>query len=145
VELTIPVFAVPRDTRKERAPLLEVARAPDTCCGSTRDHACQFDDLGLPRTSPRLNECRKSEPSAGFVAAIIDDVLEHVAVAVRWDDRVEALVRRDQGTARQLVLCLAAGGMAACPATVGRWERKMARAVRAAGDALGSRKGSVAG
>lgn len=133
VELTIPVFAVPGDTPEERAPLLELARAQVAFYGSTRNYAFQFDDLGFPGTSARLNERLKSGDPAAFAATITDDVLEHFAVVARWDDLADALVRRYRGTARRLVMYLAAAGIAADPSTLGRWG-EVARAVRAAGD-----------
>lgn len=132
VALTVPVFAVPGDTPGERAPLLEIARNQIAFYGSTRNYAFQFDDLGFPGTSARLNERLKAGEMAGFAATVTDDMLEHFAVVAPWDDMADALIRRYRGTARRLVMYLAAAGMAARPETLGRWG-EIARAVRAAG------------
>ncbi len=136
--LTVPVFAVPGDTPEERAPLLERARQQIAFYGSTRNYAFQFDDLGFPGTSARLNERLKAGDMAAFTATITDEMLEHFAVVARWDDMADALVARYQGVAQRLVMYLAAEGMAADPTTVGRWG-EIARAVRAAGDGSAQR------
>lgn len=128
VALTIPVFAVPGDTAEERAPLLERARMQIAFYGSTRNYAFQFDDLGFPGTSARLNELMKAGDLAGMAATITDEMLEHFAVVCRWDELADRLVARYSGAASRLVMYLAEGSIRSAPETLGRWG-EAARAV----------------
>ena len=132
VDLTIPVFAVPGDTPEERAPMLERARFQIAFYGSTRNYAFQFEHLGFPGTSARLNELLKAGDLAGMAATITDEMLEHFAVVTRWDELADALVDRYDGLASRLVMYLAEASISADPAALGRWG-EVARAVTAAG------------
>jgi probable F420-dependent oxidoreductase len=131
VDLTIPVFAVPGDSREEQAPLLERARSQVAFYGSTRNYAFQFDDLGYDGTSARLNEKLKAGDVAGMAAVISDEMLEHFAVVAAWDDLADALVARYRGIASRLVMYLAEESIGRDDKALGRWG-EVARAVVAA-------------
>jgi alkanesulfonate monooxygenase SsuD/methylene tetrahydromethanopterin reductase-like flavin-dependent oxidoreductase (luciferase family) len=128
VELTIPVFAVPGDTIKERAPLLQAARTQIAFYGSTRAYAFQFDDLGFEGTSAILNDRLKAGDLAGLTATITDEMLEHFAVIAPWDELASALIERYKGIGTRLVMYLAESSIAADPSALGRWG-EVARAV----------------
>ncbi len=130
VELTVPVFAVPGDTREEQAPLLDVARTQVAFYGSTRNYAFQFDDLGFEGTSAKLNERLKAGDIAGMGAVITDEMLEHFAVVAPWDELADRLIERYRGIATRLVMYTAEWSMRGDPKAAGRWS-EVARAVRA--------------
>lgn len=131
VDLIIPVFAIPGDTPEERASLVERARFQIAFYGSTRNYAFQFDDLGFDGTSARLNDHLKAGDLSAMAAEITDEMLEHFAVVVPWDDLADALVARYQGIASRLVMYLAESSIAATPMALGRWG-EVARAVAGA-------------
>ena len=131
VELTVPVFAIPGDTPEEQAPLLAVARTQIAFYGSTRNYAFQFDDLGFEGTSAKLNEHLKAGDLDAMAATITDDMLDHFAVAARWDELADRLIERYGGLATRLVMYTAEWSMRADPKNAGRWG-EVARAVRAA-------------
>jgi hypothetical protein len=65
-----------------------------------------------------------------MAATITDEMLEHFAVVVPWDDLADALVERYEGIASRLVMYLAEASIAADPGVLGRWG-EIARAVTA--------------
>jgi probable F420-dependent oxidoreductase len=121
VDLIVPVFVVAGDTPEERAPLLRRAREQIAFYGSTRNYAFQFDDLGFPGTSARLNELLKAGDQAGMRDTITDGMLEHFAVVGRWDEVADLLRARYDGIAARLVTYLAEDSVAADPRAMGRW------------------------
>ncbi|MGI8814560.1 MAG: TIGR03617 family F420-dependent LLM class oxidoreductase [Pseudonocardia sp.] len=131
VDLIIPVFAVPGDSPEERAPMLARAKAQIAFYGSTRNYAFQFEDLGFDGVSGRLNERLKAGDLAGMAQEITDEMIEHYAVVARWDEMSDALADRYRGTAKRIVLYLAAEGFEEDPKTMGRWG-EIARAIRQA-------------
>jgi probable F420-dependent oxidoreductase len=128
VQLMIPVFAVAGDTPEGRAPMLEQARTQLAFYGSTRNYAFQFDDLGYPGTSARLNDRLKAGDLAGMAAIITDEMLHHFAVVASWDQMADALVERYGGIATRLVMYLTQASIEADPTALDRWG-EIARAV----------------
>jgi len=121
VDLIIPVFAVPGDTTEERASTLARAKAQIAFYGSTRNYAFQFEDLGFPGVSARLNTKLKAGDIPGMADEITDEMINHFAVVARWDEMSDALIGRYRGTARRIVLYLAAERFVEEPKTLGKW------------------------
>jgi alkanesulfonate monooxygenase SsuD/methylene tetrahydromethanopterin reductase-like flavin-dependent oxidoreductase (luciferase family) len=121
VDLIVPVFVVAGDTPEERAPLLRRAREQIAFYGSTRNYAFQFDDLGFPGTSARLNTLLKAGDVDGMRDTITDEMIEKFAVVGRWDDVADQLKKRYDGIAARLVTYLAEESVAADPTAMGRW------------------------
>ncbi|MDQ2709508.1 MAG: hypothetical protein M3Z25_18625 [Actinomycetota bacterium] len=66
---------------------------------------------------------------SGMAQEITDEMIEHFAVVARWDEMSDALADRYRGTAKRIVLYLAAEGFEEDPKTMGRWG-EIARAIR---------------
>ena len=133
LELTVPVFAIPGDSREERAELVEKARSRIAFYGSTKNYAFQFDDLGFEGTSARLNELLKRGDVAGMAATITDEMLEYFAVIESWDAMADALLDRYRGLATRLVMYMGEDSIEAAPQNLDRWS-EIARAVTTASD-----------
>ena len=121
VDVLIPVVVAPGDTPEERAPLVELARGQIAFYGSTRNYAFQFDDLGFPGTSARLNERFKAGDLAGMSAAITDEMLEHFAIVCPWDEVASRLQARYSGIATRLIAYTAAESIRRDPSSLPRW------------------------
>jgi probable F420-dependent oxidoreductase len=131
VDLIVPVFAIPGDTREERAVMLQRARTQIAFYGSTPNYAYQFDDLGFEGTTPKLGALMKQGDIAGLANTISDEMLAHFAVEAKWDDMADALLARYQGIASRVVTYLAAEDIHRNPSNINRWG-EIARAVAAA-------------
>jgi probable F420-dependent oxidoreductase len=121
VDLIIPVFIVAGDTPEAREPSLRMARQQIAFYGSTRNYAFQFDDLGFPGTSARLNELLKAGDTDGMRDTITDEMIEAFAVVGRWDEIPDKLRARYDGIATRLVCYTGTAMLAADPANMGRW------------------------
>jgi probable F420-dependent oxidoreductase len=121
VDLIVPVFVVAGDTPEERAPLLRRAREQIAFYGSTRNYAFQFDDLGFPGTSARLNQLLKAGDLDGMRETVTDEMLAEFAVVARWDDVADVLRARYDGVAARLVTYLAVESAETDPRAMGRW------------------------
>ena len=117
----IPVVVAPGDTPEERAPLVEFARGQLAFYGSTRNYAFQFDDLGFPGTSARLNERFKAGDVAGMSAVITDEMLEHFAIICPWDEVASRLQARYAGIATRLIAYTAAESIRRDRSSLARW------------------------
>jgi probable F420-dependent oxidoreductase len=129
VDLIVPVFAIPSDS-KDRDALVDFARMQIGFYGSTRNYAFQFDDLGFEGTSARMNEKLKAGDIAGLSAIVTDEMLEHFAVIAPWDELADRLRSRYAGIASRVVSYLAHTHSAMDPDALGRWG-EVAKAVAA--------------
>lgn len=107
VPLAIPVFTVVGDSAEERRPWRDLARTQIAFYGSTRAYAFQFELVGFPDLSARLNERLKAGDVAGMASLITDDVLDVFAVECRWDDLPARLSARYGNVADRLILYFA--------------------------------------
>ena len=67
----------------------------------------------------------------GMADVISDEMLEHFALAARWDDMADALIARYAGKASRVVSYLAMDDLRRNPENLGRWG-EIAKALRAA-------------
>ena len=130
IDLIIPVFAIPGDSREEQQAMLNRARLQIGFYGSTPNYAFQFDDLGFEGLTPQLGQLMKAGDMAGMTGLISDEVLEHFAVVARWDDMADALKHRYAGVASRIVTYLANEDIHKHPQNLARWG-EIARAVAA--------------
>ncbi len=126
IDLIVPVFAVPARLGDSDA-RVEYARRQIAFYGSTRNYAFQFDDVGFPGTSARLNKLLKAGDDDAMAAVVTDEMLARFAVVAPWDALADALVERYGGIAARLVLYLPDDSLDD-PALLERWG-EVARAV----------------
>ena len=131
IDLIVPVFAIPGDSAEERAALVARTKTQLAFYGSTPNYAFQFDDLGFAGTTDRIRALLRAGDTAGAAAQITDEMLEHFAVAARWDDLADALIDRYRGVAARVVTYLAAESMRKDASALGRWG-EIARAIAVA-------------
>jgi len=131
LRLIVPVFAIPGDSPEERASLERRARMQIGFYGCTPNYAFQFDDLGFGEVTPRLRACLRKGDNEGLADLVSEEILQHFAVAARWDDLADRLIDRYHGRADRLVAYLAGQSIRERPDTLPKWG-EIARAVRAA-------------
>jgi probable F420-dependent oxidoreductase len=121
LEIIVPVFAVAGDSPEQRAPLLERARSQVAFYGSTRNYAFQFEDLGYPGTSARLNEALRAGDRAAMAEIVTDEILDHFVLVAPWAEMADALRSRYGGVASRVVLYLAEEQISSDPSALERW------------------------
>jgi alkanesulfonate monooxygenase SsuD/methylene tetrahydromethanopterin reductase-like flavin-dependent oxidoreductase (luciferase family) len=121
LEIIVPVFAVAGDSPGQRAPLLERARSQVAFYGSTRNYAFQFEDLGYPGTSARLNEALRAGDRAAMAEIVTDEILDHFVLVAPWAEMADALRSRYGGVASRVVLYLAEEQISSDPSALERW------------------------
>lgn len=121
IDLLIPVFIVPGDTRAERELLAQRARTQIGFYGSTKNYAFQFDDVGFPGTSATLNDRLKAGDFAGLAATITDEMLDTFAIVGPWDEIADRIVDRYQGVANRAVSYLTHDDISERPDNMAKW------------------------
>ncbi len=130
IDLIIPVFACPGDTREEQEPYLQVAKRQIAFYGSTPNYAFQFDDLGFEGTTTKIREKMKAGELDTMGDLITDEMLDLYAVVAPWDELADRLLDRYRDRASRVVMYLADREIRRHPEQVGRWA-EVASAVRA--------------
>jgi len=131
IDLIIPVFACPGDTREERAPYVEIAKRQIAFYGSTPNYAFQFDDLGFGGTTAKIRAKMKAGELDTLGDLITDEMFEAYGLATSWDDMADKLIERYAGTASRVVMYLGERQMRTDDAHLSKWG-EIAAAVRAA-------------
>jgi len=121
IELACPVFTIVGDTDEELERWRNDARFQIAFYGSTRTYRRVFEIHGWDDTPDRLHELQSKGDVAGMAAAITDEMLEQFAITSTWDGLADAIRRRYEGVADQVIAYFSLRGWAGDPAHLERW------------------------